>query len=230
MTIRSSKLEFNRRAMQFCIRQQRPNRRAMTLLELMVVLMILIAVAAIVIPSFSDIKVATPTGERKSPTEVATEATMLTVREAITGQEGVIETLSHCKDAMPISVDELVQEKAPPRVAERNPELIDYDPVNRIGWRGPYVSPTGRGQMGEPTIVDGWGNPLQMQADFDKDGTVDATESKFMRVVSAGPNGEIETPDDVENMKPGEHTNGELTLSECGDDLVMFLRYPDYRR
>ena len=31
-------------------------------------------------------------------------------------------------------------------------------------------------------------------------------------------------------MKPGENEVSELTLSECGDDLVMFLRYPDNRK
>jgi hypothetical protein len=31
-------------------------------------------------------------------------------------------------------------------------------------------------------------------------------------------------------MKPGENEVNELTLSECGDDLVMFLRYPDNRK
>jgi hypothetical protein len=92
------------------------------------------------------------------------------------------------------------------------------------------VHATGRNKTGEPTIVDGWGNELELQVDFDQDGTINQTESKFIRVVSAGPNGEIETPDDITNMKPGENEVSELTLSECGDDLVMFLRYPDNRK
>lgn len=192
-------------------------------------MVILIAVALIVTPSFSNIEILTPTGD-KSPTEVATEATLNSVRDAIAGEEGIIETMSHKSNALPRKIDELVKAEPPEHVVEEAPELINYDPINRIGWRGPYVIPTGRSQDGEPTIVDGWGNELELQVDFDKDGEVSSTESKFIRVVSAGPNGEIETPDDVDNMKPGQNTGSELTLAECGDDLVMFLRYPDYRR
>ncbi|MDG1875747.1 MAG: hypothetical protein P8J27_17680, partial [Mariniblastus sp.] len=118
----------------------------------------------------------------------------------------------------------------PVHVADSAPELTQYDPINKIGWHGPYIHATGRNEVGEPTIVDGWGNELELQVDFDNDGNVDATESKFIRVVSAGPNGEIETPNDVANMKPGKDEVSELTLSECGDDMVLFLRFPDNRR
>ena len=206
------------------------SRQGLTLLELLVVILILVATALIVAPSFSNIEIATPTGESKTPTEVATEATLNTVREAIAGEDGVIETLSHKSNALPRNIEELVQADPPKHVVEEAPELTDYDPINKIGWRGPYVLPTGRSANGQPTVVDGWGNELKLQVDFDKNGAVDPIESKYIRVVSAGPNGEIETPDDIENMKPGENETNELTLSECGDDLVMFLRYPDYRK
>lgn len=206
------------------------SRQGLTLLELMVVVLILVATALIVAPSFSTIEIATPNGESKTATEVATEATMNTVREAIAGEDGVIETLSHKVNALPRNIEELVQADPPQHVVQEAPELTAYDPVNRIGWRGPYILPTGRSATGQPTVVDGWGNELKLQVDFDKNGAVDPIESKYIRVVSAGPNGEIETPDDISNMKPGTNETSELTLSECGDDLVMFLRYPDYRR
>ena len=153
-----------------------------------------------------------------------------TVRNAMAGEEGVIETLSHNSNALPRRINDLVCEEAPDHVSETAPELTEYDPINKIGWRGPYVHPTGRNEIGEPTIVDGWGNELEIQVDFDSDGNVDNTESKYIRVVSAGPNGEIETPADFSNMKPGEDESNELTLSECGDDMVIFLRFPDKRR
>lgn len=210
--------------------RSRRRRRGFSLLELLVVMVILIAMAMIVLPTFSNVRITTPTGETQTPTEVATHATMNSVRDAIAGQEGVIETMSHKSNALPRKIEELVRAEPPAHVAEDAPELTAYDPINKIGWRGPYVLPTGRSLNGEPTVVDGWGNELEIQIDFDKDGVVNPTESKFIRVVSAGPNGEIETPDDIENMKPGENISSELTLSECGDDLVMFLRYPDYRR
>ena len=216
-------------------RQQNPDativdRRGLTLLELMVVLLILIATALILIPSFSNIEIVTPTGASQSPVKIATQATLNTVREAIAGEDGVIETLSHKSNALPRKINDLVQEDAPEHMSESAPELQEYDPVNNIGWHGPYIHPTGRNATGEPTIVDGWGNELELQVDFDENGTVDQTESKYIRVVSAGPNGEIETPADISNMKPGRNESSELTLSECGDDLVLFLRFPDNRQ
>jgi prepilin-type N-terminal cleavage/methylation domain-containing protein len=204
--------------------------RGMTLLELLVVLVILIATALILFPTFSNIDIVSPSGESNSPVEIATQATLNTVREAMAGEDGVIESLSHKTNALPREINELLMEDAPAHMEEAAPELKNYDPVNKIGWRGPYVHATGRNETGEPTIVDGWGNELELQVDFDQDGTINQTESKFIRVVSAGPNGEIETPDDIANMKPGENEVSELTLSECGDDLVMFLRYPDNRK
>lgn len=205
-------------------------RNGMTLLELLVVLMIMIAAALILVPSFNNIDVATPAGKSESPVNIATQATLNTVREAMAGKDGVIESLSHKTNALPREIHELVQKDAPEHMIENAPELQKYDPVNKIGWNGPYVHPTGRDETGEPTIIDGWGNELELQVDFDQDGTIDQTESKYIRVVSAGPNGEIDTPQDISNMKPGENEVNELTLSECGDDLVLFLRFPDNRK
>ena len=211
-------------------RQHYSRRNGLTLMELTVVLLILIATAFIVLPSFSKVEVVTPAGTVESPVMIATQATMNTVREAIAGKDGVIESLSHKSNALPREINEIVQAEAPEHVSETAPELSEYDPVNKIGWKGPYAFPTGRSVEGEPTIVDGWGNELELQVDFDDDGTVDPTESKYIRVVSAGPNGQIETPADATNMKPGEDQVNELTLDECGDDLVLFLRFPDNRK
>lgn len=202
----------------------------MTLLELLIVMIILIAVASMVIPSFNNIEIVTPGGPSESPIKIATRATLNTVREAMAGENGVIESLSHKNNALPREIHDLVQEAAPDHMIETAPELQQYDPINKIGWNGPYIQPTGRDETGKPTIVDGWGNELELQVDFDKDGTIDQTESKYIRVVSAGPNGQIETPQDIDNMKPGEDEVNELTLSECGDDIVLFLRYPDNRK
>jgi competence protein ComGC len=205
-------------------------RAGLTLLELMVVLLILVATALIVVPTFNNVKIVTPSGVSETPTAIATQATLNTVREAIAGEDGVIESLSHKTNALPRKINDLVQEVAPEHLADAAPELQQYDPVNKIGWNGPYIRPTGRSETGEPTIVDAWGNELELQIDFDRDGNVNQTESKYIRVVSAGPNGEIETPADLSNMKPGEDEVNELTLSECGDDLVLFLRFPDNRK
>lgn len=201
-----------------------------SLLELLVVMLILTATALMVIPMFHDLRVVTPQGSSESPVQIATQATMITVRDALIGEDGVIESLSHRSNALPRKINELVQEQPPVHITEAAPELKSYDPVKKLGWNGPYVSATGKNVLGEPTVVDGWGNELELQIDFDNNGEVDKTEAKYLRVVSAGPNGEIETPADSENMRPGINEFNELTRSECGDDLVMFLRVPDNRK
>ncbi len=190
---------------------------------------ILVAVSLIVIPVFSNIHVASPSGKTETPVEIATKATLTTVRDALVGKDGVLESLSHKSNALPRKINDLVQESPPEHIERAAPELRQYDPVNRIGWRGPYLFPTGKNVFGEPTVVDGWGNELQLQVDFNENGEVDPTESKYIRVVSAGPNGQIETPADSGNMKPGKDESRELTIDECGDDLVMFIQIPDSR-
>lgn len=206
-----------------------PRRRALSLLELMVVLTIMVATSLIVIPQFSNLQVTSPTGRKETPVEIATQATLHKVRDALVGENGVLESLSHKSNAMPRKINELVSEDPPEHIGATAPELKRYDPVNRVGWCGPYIYPTGKNEIGEPTVVDGWGNELQLQVDFDEDGQVDPTESKYIRVVSAGPNGQIETPADTGNMIPGKDEISELTLNECGDDLVLFIRIPDRR-
>ena len=208
----------------------RKSRCGLTLLELLVVVTILIAAALIAIPSFNQISVVGSGGETQCPVTIATRTTMHTVRNAIAGENGVMESLSHKPNALPREVSELVQEEPPELIKETAPQLMDYDPVNRVGWNGPYVHPTGTNATGKPTVVDGWGNELKIQIDFDEDGRVDPTESKFIRIVSAGPNGEFDTPADITNMKPGKDQLHELTRAECGDDLVVFVRFPDNRQ
>ncbi|MDG1873196.1 MAG: type II secretion system protein, partial [Mariniblastus sp.] len=65
-------------------------RAGLTLLEMMVVLLILIATALIIVPSFSNMEVVTPAGKTESPVEIATQATLNTVRNAMAGEDGVI--------------------------------------------------------------------------------------------------------------------------------------------
>jgi len=203
--------------------------RAFSLLELVVVLVILIATAVLVMPFIStDVEVVS--GEKHSANAIATQTTLRIVQDAIAGDEGVLENLSHEPNVLPRSIEELVEQEPPQKIYEESPELSHYDPVFRIGWRGPYLFPTGKTNDGRPTVVDGWGRELQIQVDFDEDGTITQTESQFIRIVSAGENGLIETPLGEENMKPGTDESQELTLEECGDDLVMFVQVPDLRQ
>lgn len=206
----------------------RTERRAFSLLELLVVLVILMATAILVMPLFSP-NVVTSDGKVRTPNEITTETTMRVIRDVMVGEEGVMENLAHQPDALPRQVSDLVQEDAPTHVKSAAPELTSFNPFFGIGWRGPYLNSTGKNLEGKPTVVDGWGREFIFQLDFDSDGLVDEEESKYIRVVSAGPNGQIETPGDELNMKPGTNENGQLTKLECGDDLVLFLCVPDDR-
>ena len=76
------------------------SQRGLTLLELLVVLVILIA-TALIFTTFNNIDITSPSGEPNSPVEIATQATLNTVREAMAGEGGVIESLSHKTNALP---------------------------------------------------------------------------------------------------------------------------------
>lgn len=74
-----------------------------------------------------------------------------------------------------------------------------YNPAYRLGWRGPYLVPNNNaaytintlagfleqyGETGDPAVLDGWGNPIVIQCPgLAPDGALD------VRLVSAGPNG-----------------------------------------
>ncbi len=209
---------------------RRPNYRAgLSLLELIIVMMILVATSVIVLPLLNT-KIVSSDGTEKSAPEITTESTLQVIRQAIVGEEGVMENLANHPDALPREISELVEEEAPDHVRMKAPELARFNPLIGIGWRGPYIVPTGKNEQGKPTVVDGWGREIVLQVDFDADGQVDSEESKYIRIVSAGPNGQIDTPSDSFNMQPGGNDDQQLTLSDCGDDLVMFLCVPDYRR
>ncbi|MEZ6094006.1 MAG: hypothetical protein R3C03_07170 [Pirellulaceae bacterium] len=203
--------------------------RGLSLLELLVVLVIVTATALIVIPTLS-VRIDTPTKNAASPDEVVTQHTLTVLRDAMVGEDGVMENLAHKPEALPHQITELLDAEAPEHVQKSTPELAHYDPMIGIGWRGPYLIPTGRNELGLPTVVDGWGNEVKLQIDFDEDGEINQTESQYARVVSSGPNGLFETPGDLSNMKPGRDSVRELTMEECGDDVVLFLRTPDIRQ
>lgn len=205
-------------------------RSGFSLLELVVVLFILLATAALIRPIFFDSPAIQIGDKTKTPSEVVTDSSMTVIRDAMIGEQGVLENLMHEPNAVPRTISELVEPNAPPQIQTTAPNLAKYNPMFGIGWRGPYLLPTGKKPTGEPTVVDGWGHEIELQVDYDSNGRVDETEATFIRVVSAGPNGKVDTPSDPSNMRPGLDETEELTMTECGDDLVMFLLVPDARR
>lgn len=115
-------------------------------------------------------------------------------------------------------------------------------------WQGPYLSHTGArytvtdesldgsgtgftdryGLDDDPAVLDAWGRPIVLQVPDENatdmpNGNGEFTPEQIRRLharlVSAGPNGRIETP--IDRLMP--------TEAERGDDIVLFLfRYDEY--
>jgi hypothetical protein len=205
-------------------------------MELMAVLAILIGTAVLVLPRLGSLRIATISGP-KTAEQVGTEATMQQIRNVIMGtpsRPGVWSDVGQRPEFFPRSVSELFV-AAPPHFG-----MSRFDPSTGIGWRGPYfTNTTGTDGFGNPTLVDAWGHVLVIQVDFDGDGLVDSdvvdydgdgladgNEADFARLVSAGPNGIIDTPSNMAKVVPGT----QLTLTDCSDDIVLFLRVADRRQ
>jgi len=80
------------------------------------------------------------------------------------------------------------------------------------------------GVAGEPAAADPWGNPLVLQVPGDDAFTTPTVAKRvlYLRLVSAGPDGILETPLD---RTAGMAADG--TTAARGDDLVIFLNRTD---
>jgi len=224
-------------------------RRAFTLIELVLVLVILAAVAAMVIPLVGGLEIS-----GKAKEAIVTETTMRKIRDAIMGtrtKPGAWPDLGQRPEMFPSDPAILLQDLS--AVQQTDPSIQGFDPVTKIGWRGPYFAQaTGKfdlarlhssfgddryGAAGGLALVDAWGNPIVIQVDFndsgvvdsllvdyDGDGVPDGNEADFARLVSAGPNGILDTPYDPNHVLPEN-----LTSDEYVDDILLFLRRADTR-
>lgn len=193
-------------------------RHGLTLVELLIVLLVLIAVAAVIVPNVTDLRLGF-SGDRKTPKEIATTQTLLQVRAAIlgeNGQKGLWTDLGGRDADLPQKIAELFVSRA---------GWAAYDPDTRRGWRGPYLMDNGArygvndayGSISDPAVLDGWGRPIVIQ--FPTSPVTEPERSLNVRLVSAGENGVIDTPDD--QAMP--------TRTDCKDDVVLFLRVADTR-
>ncbi|MEM9419131.1 MAG: hypothetical protein AAGA25_08810 [Planctomycetota bacterium] len=227
----------------------------LTLVELIVVLVVLVALGGLIVPLFSDLG-----GEAQ---DEATRATMSQVAETIVGPGGYVEVMKFARNA---ADTEFIGEAtglpwpSPAEIAggranhpqlhylfEQPTDLFDYDPsatatqyydpLNRIGWRGEWLSAVtatpydsgvfsttygegdGRDGAGDDDLapLDGWGNPVVIQLPNVTAGSFTDEEIGHVRLVSAGPDGEIDTPTTV--LTP--------TLTQKDDDVVLYLYRED---
>ena len=107
-----------------------------------------------------------------------------------------------------------------------------HNDVEQRRWQGPYVQQNGgtyavndtngftllygndtasSSSVTDPTVMDAWGRPIVIQVPTTGVGSEPGVN--FVRLVSAGPDGVINTPENV--AMP--------TTTERGDDIILFL-------
>jgi prepilin-type N-terminal cleavage/methylation domain-containing protein len=174
-------------------------RCGLTLLELVVVMIILVALASLAVPLIGNL-----VGDSRGD---VTRQSLIEVRNVIANMywDDMGKRLPR---ADPVA-------RQPPTRKIENPQVRylfinpttensvrDYDPAYRRGWRGPYLMNPGfefplpntnftdhYGQEGDPAVIDGWGSPIVLQnPGVLPDGRQD------VRVVSAGPDGILNIP------------------------------------
>lgn len=198
-----------------CTRRVMPF-NGMTLAELTVVLAVLGVLLAMVLPSLSS--------SYENSSRTVTDLALKQVRETILGTyyDDAFETLPYPLDPVRVEHPQLAYLFVAPLPG------LTFDPVTRRGWRGPYLlsGPGGKyvisasrgftpryGLDGDPAPLDGWGHPIVLQQPVMTGSAASSKDLLFARLVSAGPNGILETPWNV--LVP--------TLAERGDDVILGL-------
>lgn len=171
---------------------QTASRRGLTLMELVVVMLILVALAGILVPLM--------TGVNSDAQYTSTKATMASLRNAVMqyyqDMKGIPlqrtppgTTLATDSSGMPQTLKDLQVQPTYPLVVDANGNPLAYNPVSGRGWRGPYVLqatgafqpeaakpvqgvsldasfyPAGNlfGNPGDPAFLDAWGNPIVLE-------------------------------------------------------------------
>ncbi|HTR40049.1 MAG TPA: type II secretion system protein [Pseudomonadales bacterium] len=203
--------------------------RGLTLLETVVVMAILVALAAMIIPVLGNMRFG-GAGKNRTAQQIATAATLAAVRDAILGssaQPGLWQDLNQQPNYFPQSIADLYR-------ASTNlpPQFQTFNPVIRLGWRGPYLNASDArytvdgtnftstyGNDGDPAILDAWGRTIVLQVPQVAGETL-ANEIQNARLVSPGPDGIIQTPNNI-------LTPSQIAPADRGDDVVLFLFAPD---
>ena len=179
-------------------------RKAFTIMEMVVVLGVLAALAGLSIPLLSG-----------THSIAATSTTQSTLREV---SRATNMYWADCKFLMLDGVTTVATESTRFQVRWlfRNPQTDSssksYNINTTIGWNGPYLLyPTGSPlQFGDVATIDAWNHAITIQ-------DVSSTSTpRDVRIVSGGPNGLIDIPANV--------FTSSLDASNTGDDLYVALQ------
>ncbi|MFO0942144.1 MAG: type II secretion system protein [Pirellulales bacterium] len=176
-------------------------RNALTLIELIIVLCVMVALSGILIPICNN--------QLSSATETATRATLTEVQRAL--QDYWRDTKLITLDGMTTFANETDRFKIV--WLFKNPVTNDstsqFNPNSRSGWNGPYIVAATKTSTSTLELIDAWNNTLQVQYVNPNDSVKD------VRIVSPGPNGIID-------ISPSTATSL-LTSNGIGDDLYVSL-------
>jgi len=179
-------------------------RKAFTIIELIVVLCVVAALAGLTLPILS--------GTHCIAAAVTTQSTLREIGHATS------QYWSDCKllklDGTTTIATEATRFQI--RWLFRNPQTDtsnnSFDINTTIGWNGPYfMSPTGSPLLfGDVAMIDAWNNAVTIQ-----DPSPSASP-RDVRVVSGGPNGTIDIPANA--------ATSSLDAVTIGDDLYVALQ------
>jgi prepilin-type N-terminal cleavage/methylation domain-containing protein len=206
-------------------------RDGLTLLELVIVVAILAIIAGFIIPSGAFLE--------KRAKYTAAKASLATIRDAIVGTAGQPGYYSDTGQ-YPNTLEDLFVQPAgiPPFNRDtgrgwRGPYLLNANATYPAGYTNGFTGPTSTtpygttgnpanyGTTGDSAVDDPWGNVIILQ--WPTGGTV-AQNQAYVRLISAGPNGIIDTP----QFDSGDPSESYYPLpQDRGDDIVLFINHAD---
>ena len=220
---------------------RRSLRAGLTLLELVTVIAILAIVAGFIVPTAAFL--------RKKGQFTAAQASLTTIRDAIMGTQDkpgfYLDT-----GRLPNNIAELFIQPSDLQAFNRDtglgwrgPYLISAggtypDPTSAKAIQQgflQYIAPSGSypgngyGSKGDPAVLDPWGNPIIIQFPYNTSHpTTGAQDYQFARLISAGPNGVIDTSPTATYLNPVSSLYDPYAQQSArGDDIVLYINHSD---